>query len=207
MKDGLGDYQHLWNDDNATRITSRQTRAHNLWRALGVVVFVCLILGVGYAAGSTRYVRTLWLSKPKITYCGHTSSEARALGCVLEPMMYGWMPPQCQYSEISSYNDFMKWPWYADQNMSQPLSEEQVWEGKSTMLWTDRPGFHTEHCLFLYRKLMYGIEKKVRWLDKKTLSSEHAYHCVGHLGEAFEEGEIATNYAELGIYTCEQTIW
>ena len=207
MKDGLGDYQHLLNDiDDIPRIKSRQAQASNTQKALGIVAVLSLALVVGYAAGSTRHLKSLWTAKPNITYCGHTSSEARALGCVLEPMMYGWMPPQCQYPEVTHYNDFMKWPWYADENMTQPLNEEQVWQGEPIALWTNTPGYHTEHCLFLYRKLMYGLDNRVKWLDKKTLSSNHAYHCVGQLSEA-PEGEHDTTFVELGIYTCEQTIW
>ena len=207
MKDRLGDYSQLPNcDHDDSRTASQPTRPHRLTRSLGIAAFLALALVTGLIASSTHGYLSLRHSNPKITYCGHTSSEARALGCVLEPMMYGWMPPQCQYPEVTSHNNFTKWPWYADENMTQLLNEEQIWKGEFISLWTNISGYHTEHCLFLYRKLMYGLENKVRWLDKKTVSSSHAYHCVGQLSEA-PEGPNDTTFVQLGIYTCEETTW
>jgi hypothetical protein len=34
-------------------------------------------------------------------YCGRSSATAMERGCVMEPMFYGWMPPQCVYQELS----------------------------------------------------------------------------------------------------------
>lgn len=34
-------------------------------------------------------------------YCGRSSAKAMARGCVMEPMFYGWMPPQCVYQELT----------------------------------------------------------------------------------------------------------
>jgi hypothetical protein len=34
-------------------------------------------------------------------YCGRSSATAMDRGCVMEPMFYGWMPPQCVYQELT----------------------------------------------------------------------------------------------------------
>lgn len=34
-------------------------------------------------------------------YCGRSSATAMDRGCVMEPMFYGWMPPQCVYRELT----------------------------------------------------------------------------------------------------------
>lgn len=35
-------------------------------------------------------------------YCGRSSATAIERGCVMEPMFYGWMPPQCVYQELTA---------------------------------------------------------------------------------------------------------
>lgn len=119
------------------------------------------------------------------------------------------MPPQCQYSEVTKSNDIAKSPWYADQNLTQPLNEEQILKGESIIIWTDHLSYHTEHCLFLYRKLMYAMAKRMKWLDKKTLSSEHANHCVKELigGPGGKRDHITRVWVQLGMYTCEEMMW
>ena len=207
MNDKLGAYEHIPNDEDDTRNGRKLNRMAAFLRVCCFLALFSLAVFIGIAAEPARHTMSLWLASPKITYCGRTSSEAQARGCVLEPMLYGWMPPQCQFPEVTSYNDpFKEWTWYADENLTQPLTEEQLWNGKSIELWTDVLGFHTEHCLFLYRKLMYAMENRARWLDKKTLGSEHAYHCVEQLSAGRESGNGST-YAMLGMYTCKETPW
>lgn len=207
MKENFADYEHLREEDDDARAIPRPPRRRPCLQIFGLVSLTLLATLLGVALGSTRSLKLYWQTTPRITSCGHTSSEARARGCVLEPMVYGWMPPQCQFPEVTSQNDpFEKWQWYSDENMTQLLSRDQLERGESLDLWTNRPGYHLEHCLFLYRKLMYAMETKAQWLDKKTLAAHHAYHCIGQLSTSSEAWN-ATTWTGLAMYTCESSPW
>lgn len=69
-------------------------------------------LGLGILLGSfdplQLFTRTGTSHPPQITDCGRTSADAIARGCVMEPLIYGWMPPHCQYSEVTDAYSFNK---------------------------------------------------------------------------------------------------
>ena len=72
-------------------------------------------------------------------YCGRSSAVAKARGCVMEPLFYGWMPPQCVYSELTNkHRVFDDRRFYRDKNMTQELRSEELWEGKHVMIYTKR---------------------------------------------------------------------
>jgi hypothetical protein len=72
-------------------------------------------------------------------YCGRSSTIAMERGCVMEPLFYGWMPPQCSWKEFSD-----KWPvfedrkWYSDMNMTIPIPPEDLWAGRHVHIYTSR---------------------------------------------------------------------
>ncbi|KAK0649760.1 hypothetical protein B0T16DRAFT_457141 [Cercophora newfieldiana] len=67
--------------------------------------------------------------------------------------------------------------WFKDRNMTERLSVEELMAGKYSSIWTRR--FHTEHCLFMWRKLTMVVKERYEWVDNKTVSYWHAKHCVG----------------------------
>ncbi|KAI0023018.1 hypothetical protein F4780DRAFT_777141 [Xylariomycetidae sp. FL0641] len=139
-------------------------------------------------------------------YCGRSSDAARARGCVMEPMFYGWMPPQCVYQELTqSLPVFEDRTYYSDENMTQALSPEQLWAGEHTVIYTSR--YHDQHCLFQWRKLHYAMNNHMEFVDNKTVSMGHATHCANQLTEQCEPQEGGVNLVELGFYKCRKTIW
>lgn len=70
-------------------------------------------------------------------YCGRSSKVAMERGCVMEPLFYGWMPPQCSWKEFSD-----RWPvfedrtYYEDTNLTMPIPKEDLWAGKHIMIYT-----------------------------------------------------------------------
>lgn len=207
MKEHYTDYEHLRKEDDDSQATTQRPHQRPWLRTLGFVSLVLVATMLGAALGSLRPLKQYWRSTPRVVSCGHTSSEARARGCVLEPMIYGWISPECQFPEVTSQNDpWGKWQWYSDENMTQPLSREQLDRGESLDLWTNRPGYHLEHCLFLYRKLMYAVENSVPWVDRKTLAAHHAYHCIDQLSTSTEAWN-ATTWTGLAMYDCVKAPW
>jgi hypothetical protein len=75
----------------------------------------------------------------KWNYCGRSSKVAMERGCIMEPLFYGWMPPQCSWKEFSD-----RWPvfedrtWYSDINMTIPISPEDLRVGKHVHIYTSR---------------------------------------------------------------------
>jgi hypothetical protein len=70
-------------------------------------------------------------------YCGRSSDAARARGCVMEPMFYGWMPARCVFRELTdSLPVFEDRTYYSDENMTQKLLPEQLWAGEYKIVYT-----------------------------------------------------------------------
>ncbi|KAF2125133.1 hypothetical protein P153DRAFT_389981 [Dothidotthia symphoricarpi CBS 119687] len=138
-------------------------------------------------------------------YCGRSSVVAKARGCVMEPLFYGWMPPQCAWKDFSD-----QWPvfedrkWYIDVNMTMEIPPQDLWNGKHVMIYTSK--YHGEHCLFQWRKLQFALDQKREFLDNKTISAHHTGHCADQL-TAGCEGPGDWSEVELGFYRCRKTIW
>lgn len=194
-------------DENEPSAISRT----NTKTKVGILTLVIVAsIGVGMLLGSIRPLSlsrgSLSKSKPRVTDCGRTSADAISRGCVMEPMIYGWMPPHCQYSEVTDNYFINKWSWYADENLTIPLTEQDLWQGKSLKIWNGQAGYHTEHCLFLWEKASYAQKRRLPWLDRKSLSYDHGIHCIEQL-KALGEGEDPITRATLGIYECDSTPW
>jgi hypothetical protein len=70
-------------------------------------------------------------------YCGRSSRVAMEKGCVMEPLFYGWMPRQCVFQELTDqFPVFEDREWFADKNMTIPLSPESLWKGEHIMIYT-----------------------------------------------------------------------
>lgn len=72
-------------------------------------------------------------------YCGRSSTVAMERGCVMEPLFYGWFPPQCVYPELTAqFPVFEDRTFYADINMTRELRPEQLWAGEFAKIYTKR---------------------------------------------------------------------
>jgi hypothetical protein len=71
-------------------------------------------------------------------YCGRSSKTAMARGCVMEPLFYGWMPPQCVYRNLSDtlpvFEDRTYW---SDMNRTNVVTPEDLWAGKHILVYAD----------------------------------------------------------------------
>ncbi|KAH8903894.1 hypothetical protein BR93DRAFT_931003 [Coniochaeta sp. PMI_546] len=69
--------------------------------------------------------------------CGRSVDVARARGCVMEPMFYGFMPSRCVFPELSNqFPVFEDRPYYSDENMTQLVTPEELWNGKYSVVYT-----------------------------------------------------------------------
>jgi len=72
-------------------------------------------------------------------YCGRSVEAAKARGCIMEPMFYGFLPPQCVYPELTKqFPIFEDRPYYSDENMTQLVTLEELWNGKHSVVYTSK---------------------------------------------------------------------
>ncbi|KAG6047343.1 hypothetical protein E4U39_000539 [Claviceps sp. Clav50 group G5] len=154
--------------------------------------------------GAVDIVRTLWSSSPSASssrrhrqhqhqghnqspllpcYCGSTLEEAHALHCEYVPMASAWLPPHCRDPAIEDEFDTLgpnpdgTWDYFADGNMSEPLSRGQVAElvrsdGRYYTSWE----WHVVHCLFYWRKLHRAQFSEVT-IEPRFNTDAHIHHC------------------------------
>jgi hypothetical protein len=79
----------------------------------------------------------------------------------MEPLFYGWMPPQCSWKDFSD-----QWPvfedraWYSDKNMTVPIPPEDLWAGRHVHIYTNRLASHynrfSNHLLTGFGQISWG---------------------------------------------------
>ncbi|KAI1739814.1 hypothetical protein F4680DRAFT_459080 [Xylaria scruposa] len=183
----------------------------NKWNTLSfgigcatTIVLGAILLAI-YGAFSTPKTAAE-IEAEKWNYCGRSSDVARAHGCKMEPMFYGWMPARCVFDELTqSLPVFEDRKYYSDRNMTHELLPEQLWAGEYKIAYTSR--YHDEHCLFQWRKLQYAVVNRMEFIDNKTMSMGHTTHCADQLSESCEPQTGSVSEIELGFYRCRKTMW
>ena len=109
--------------------------------------------GIGFVAAalltSTVFLVARALNHPATTEeleaqewnnCGRSSHEAMERGCVMDPPLYAWVPPQCYYNELTSSLPpiFENRQYYSDVNMTQAIATEDLYLGEHTRIYTMR---------------------------------------------------------------------
>jgi hypothetical protein len=107
---------------------------------IGCLTTVLLVVVAFLVHRSTSVPKTAeQLENEDWNYCGRSVESARARGCVMEPLFYGFMPRQCHYPELSSqFPVFEDRPYYSDENMTQLVTPEELWDGKHSVVWTSK---------------------------------------------------------------------
>ncbi|KND86290.1 hypothetical protein TOPH_09081 [Tolypocladium ophioglossoides CBS 100239] len=115
--------------------------------------------------------------------CGATLGEAVAMGCKYDPLSVSWLPPRCRDDELTAeFNQAGpggEWPYWADRNMTQPLTIQQVGAlaAKSiedAQFWTTF-GWHVSHCSFYWRKEHRMREKRME-VERRYDRESHIKH-------------------------------
>jgi hypothetical protein len=71
-------------------------------------------------------------------YCGHNSSTAMERGCVMDPALYAWLPPQCYFHELvtSLPPIFEDRDYFADEDLTLPITQEELYLGRYDRIFT-----------------------------------------------------------------------
>ncbi|KAL9085898.1 MAG: hypothetical protein Q9165_007381 [Trypethelium subeluteriae] len=111
--------------------------------------------------------------------CGTTPSEAKALGCVFDPMSWQWTRPECFYKEWSDYaqSKHGPWPYYKDANHTEPLILPDAEAMSTERLVYSIHSWHVEHCVYVLKHL-HRAAMLDKWIPEETASWPHTLHCM-----------------------------
>jgi hypothetical protein len=111
-------------------------------------------------------------------HCGHSIKEARALGCVFDPMSFAWQRPECYNTEL--VNDFLSaYDWHFFPNAEPSPHEEfprEEWMRGDHLGVFGAWAWHMYHCSYSWRKFHIALTEG-RPLDSDVLDPEHTTHC------------------------------
>jgi hypothetical protein len=167
------------------------------WYTLGVLAFVLLLLLIlGTFRKSPAGMDPEQMSHSgKGSYCGNSTSEARALGCRFDPMSFNWLPPDCYDEElITEFLAVDKWVWYKDNSTATAMPFSEVQSGEYPRLWVTRK-FHLYHCTYQWRKFHRAILMG-KPVDDYVGKYDHTAHCEGVLTE---DPITATAFDDVGV--------
>jgi hypothetical protein len=180
----LPDDQVLSNETLQGSTTWRAERLHAFWLkvllfilaqvlSLGGIIFILQITNPSVTAALST-----WFSG-HLPHCGDSLEEARSLGCLYDPMINSWIPPDCHFptlfEEALAFNN----TWYYDKDMQHQIPMTVLMRGEVEAYWPG-PGHHQLHCLYTWKKLLWSIDKGVL-ADSYSASYEHGNHCIGWL--------------------------
>lgn len=181
-------YQQLSTDslstDAQSRISEQTAWRPRIWAVIVVLWNISLITITSLYALETNFGRTGPTIQPLSCYCGDTISEAKALGCQYDPLSVSWLPPHCRDDELTA--EFNQdgpggaWPYWADREMTQPLTIEQVGElaakpFQEAEFWTTF-GWHISHCSFYWRK-EWRMRARGLQVENRYDRESHIKHC------------------------------
>jgi hypothetical protein len=123
----------------SAKVSKSYTRVYSFFTGL-LAAFLIFLLSISIVNIFTPTPKTApEIEAEEWNYCGRSSKVAMERGCVMEPLFYGWMPPQCSWKEFSD-----RWPvfedrtWYLDENMTVPIPIEDLWTGKHVHIYTSK---------------------------------------------------------------------
>jgi hypothetical protein len=104
---------------------------------LATILVAAIALAVGRTAFNPKTAEQL--EAEEWNDCGRSVEAAKARGCVMEPMFYGFMPPQCVFPELfKQFPIFEDRPYYSDENMTQLVTADEMWHGKHSVVYTTK---------------------------------------------------------------------
>lgn len=110
-------------------------------------------------------------------HCGNSSAEARALGCIFDLGLVGYVPAPCFEADLNQR--FMDWGWrfFEDQDGTKEVSLERIEESAGTRepFWAQH-GYHITHCELAWERMHRALQGGKR-LTTHMLNLEHTRHC------------------------------
>lgn len=167
-----------------------------LFAGLCLVAFTMLgvALYLEHKQDSEQSLRGQKLQVPE--ECGESPSEARALGCVFDVIIMGWVPWRCHDADLAA--EFLArddWAFYRTPNTTEPqLPTSEILAGEWEEVYVDYK-YHVVHCTYTWRKTQRAAMSGLV-LDGYIADPHHTNHCeMMLLHEPLAENSAYIKYA------------
>lgn len=114
--------------------------------------------------------------------CGFSPIEARARGCIFDPMAFNWLPPACHNPEITAeFLSLANWT-YSPSPLGHPAyTSTDIMNGVAgdfEYLYVDQK-FHHLHCTYMTHKVARALASgDPDRLDGYIVDPHHSRHCI-----------------------------
>lgn len=136
----------------------------------------------------------------RLLQCGSTPQEARANNCKYDILLNNWVPAPCFDQEwIDEYTDDLSWGAYADENMTQKLSVEEMSEVDH---YYTSIRDHVNHCAIMWKKQFWVLYEGRSAFDTVISSPGHTEHCALYLMESAEANFTEPTKTQMGFAGC-----
>ncbi|RAH52303.1 hypothetical protein BO85DRAFT_454193 [Aspergillus piperis CBS 112811] len=146
--------------------------------------------------------------------CGDTITEALSNDCKYDSLAAAWLPPACRNDELTSAfekvgsNPDGSWPYFADVNMTRPLSLKEVsmlpdtraggGEAQNVFYTTHR--WHLVHCMYYWKKMFLSQELGTT-IERRYNNVGHIEHCLRAVLEQKEGLDNVTTGAGVALHS------
>jgi len=139
-------------------------------------------------------------SSAKLITCGGSVAEARQRGCKYDILLNNWVPAPCYDDEfLAEYKDDGSWGAYADKNMTQRLTVEQM--SQRDFYYTSIRD-HVNHCAIMWRKQFWALYEERPAFDTVIANPGHTEHCSQYLMDVMEAKWTEPTRTEMGFAGC-----
>ncbi|ETS83864.1 hypothetical protein PFICI_05740 [Pestalotiopsis fici W106-1] len=140
--------------------------------------------------------------------CGNSTAEARALGCVYDPLSVVWIPEPCFDKEITeAYQEAADWVGSNDWQGKEMLDLDAMSERVAPLGYFTSIRDHVVHCAYAWLRQHRGYLRGGLYLDDDSLEFSHTQHCAEVLVRALDLDvdalEQRTTKAFVGFSSCE----
>lgn len=119
--------------------TALRTRIYPFLAGLSAALVITLLSLLAIRTLTPAPKTAAQIEAEEWNYCGRSSAVAQQRGCVMEPLFYGWMPPQCAWKDFSAnWPVFQDRKWYQYKNLTGEIPPEDLWAGKHVMIYTSK---------------------------------------------------------------------
>lgn len=146
--------------------------------------------------------------------CGETITEALSNNCKYDSLAAAWLPPACRNDNLTlafekaGSNPDGSWPYFADVNMTRPLSLNEVsmlpvtraggGDAKNVFYTTHR--WHLVHCMYYWKKMFLSQEMGTT-IERRYNNVGHIEHCLRAVLERKEGLEEVTTGAGVALHS------
>jgi hypothetical protein len=139
-------------------------------------------------------------SHAKLITCGTSIEEAQSIGCKYDVLLNTWVPPQCADNEfVNEYLDDGSWDAFADRNMTQKLTPEEM---SRTKYYYTSVRDHINHCAVMWKKQFWSLYEERQALDTIIASPGHTDHCAQYLIDVTADDWTQPTQVEMGFGGC-----